>query len=1334
MPKIGKNHLIKKTKLVKTTTFATLLIAATLLFSSLAPAAMINNEENVIDTEPLTTAGPSGIFGPENDEPEMVYQLEKTYMYEGSYRGVVVYDNGMFFDTICCSMEDTAYGLDCHQADDFVFGEDTSVSDVHWVAGYWNGVTTPSTWGIVFYEDDGGLPGDEFAGPFTIDWDDIGKVSLGGEYWEFSADIDEVIFSGGEKYWLDIWGNLDVFPQCGWGAHYYSIIGHEAVWGSDYFGYPYWTDGNVVLGVEHDMAFQLTQKPQHDVAVTEIIAPVDEQELCGCLPVVVAASNLGLEDEEDVPVSVEILRTIWVSGFETPMGVEWDTMMCSGCSWGITSFDSGNPSVVTPHGGMYMAELNSGAGGAGGSCLLYEIDYESFEEFCDPWMAFYMWHDTYGSDDYFEVWVDPGTGVFEFVAGPFERLCCPGCPTGWKEHKVSLSAYAGLPFVRIGFKGYCDGNDQAYNMYIDDVRKYDQEYFAETTVDIAVGETVEVEFDEEWCPCLYGEAFNMFMDFEIVACTALDIDQNPDNDCLYDFITVYFPFEIDVAAIEITEPVAADPGPYEMCGIIKNVGQTAQSCFKAKMNVYELGDLETIWSEDFSRACSPYYEWPPIGWTRDTTNWRAYCYYSYTGSASGYPEAQFYWIPYGSTVTSRLITDAIDATGYVSLQIDFDHYLSHFSGAYTLSVEISTDLVEWTTIAEWENPTGWPATHETIETDVGAGGMFYLAFTFSDGNPYNLNWWNIDDIVVGGITIGDSIWYDEFCVEELDVCEELEVCFEDFVPPLPWPDCDTKKYALCLSVNPCDPIDQNPANNEVCEVLEVEFYRDILVQGLSAPCPAVSKGDLMYAQVPYVPTDSWSFATSDVTLGYLCMDDFTGLTDRVGEVKFWALSLTYNYGWSPCDPSGIELEVIFYDSGMGVQSTHSGIVPTYEYYDNFAGYDAYLFTVPIAGCANNDADGWISIQSTGSCTMLWSGTPDPIQGAGATQNGGALGYDLAFELYACDEQGPPPVDCFIGCGEADLAAVIENAGTHDEVVDVYFELYEWITDPLVGTLITSGTVDNVAIASGETADVAFGSYDFADSGVYGLVVMAPLAGDCDPGNNEEFFGIGVDCCVPHSCHMPDPQYPNGDNNWYTRSVDITLEAFDPLCPDPCLGTASGIKEIRYTINEGSEVVVPGDIAEFKLTDDGVHLVEYYAVDNAGNEEPPFTFEIAIDKTAPTVAVIYNAYKDEGTGAWKVDFAASVGEQTSGTNRVEFYIDSDLQGTETGPFEWTIDWIADYETVTFKMIAYDNAGNDGEETVPGSEVAGDIDDAHAHAHKYIYSKTRSVIHNQLPRSR
>jgi hypothetical protein len=1335
MPKIGKNHLIKKPKLVKTTTFATLLIAATLVFSSV-PATMISNEENIYvgnETEPLITGNEAGIAAGDTGEPELMYELFKTFEYEGSYRGVVVYDNGMFFDTICCSMEDTAYGLDCHQADDFIFGEETKVHDVHWVAGYWGGVTTASSWGIQFYEDDGGEPGDIYAGPFTIEWDDIAKVNIGPEYWEFSADIDEVIFNAGEKYWLDIWGNLDVFPQCGWGAHYYVYIGSPALWGSDYFGFPYWTPGATVLGVDHDMAFQLTQLPEHDIAMVEINSPYDGQDLCGCLPVSVDVENIGLHDEEDIVVSVDIRKTIFSDGFENPM--DWDTQGCSGCSWGITSFDSGNPSVVSPRTGFYMAELDSGAGGAGGSCLIHEYDYESFEGLCDPHVSFYMWHDTYGSTDYLEVWIDPGTGIFEYVDGPFYRLCCPGCPVGWKQHVVSLAAYAGLPMVRIGFKGFCDSNPSAYNLHIDDVVKFDQEFYGEEIIDLASLEEATVELGE-WCPCLWGEAFDSTEDFEIIASAIVDTDQVPENDVIEDVISIYFPFEVDVAAIEVEVPDEPAPGPYEICGTIKNVGQTAQSCFKAKMNVHELGDLETIMTEEFDYACYPYYEWPPIGWTRDTTNWRAYCYYSYTGSASGYPEAQFYWIPYGATVTSRLTTDAIDTTGYASIQIDFDHYLSHFSGAYNLAVEYTTNLVDWVTIKEWTNPTGWGATHETLEM-ASPGGNIYLAFTFSDGNPYNLNWWNIDDLVVGGIAMGPSIWYNEVCIEYLDVCEEMEVCFDDFTPPQPWPDCDTKKYVLALTVNPCDPIDQNPDNNMATNILEIDFYRDVLVQGLEAPCAAVDKGDLMFEMTP--EEISWSFGNCGPVYGP-CWDDFEGLTAQIGEMRFTGLTAV---PWTPCDPAGMQFEIIFYEGAYGgapgdAVATYNLVAgdPNLQYVAtglSYVGIPSYEWTALFDPCVPELSEGWVSIVSddAGGCIFAWQNSLDG--NLNAFRPGGPNGHDVAFSLWTGECAGPPPVDCFIGCGEADITAIIENAGTHNEVVDVYFELWEYVTDPEVGTFVTADTIDNVAIASGGTYTAEFGTYDFAEAGVYAIIIQAPLAGDCNPGNNDKTIGVGVDCCPPHSGHFLDPMYPDGDNNWYTDDVDVDIVAIDPLCPDPCLGTSSGVKEIHYIINGGEEEIKAGDSTSFKIQDEGVTLVEYWAVDNAGNVEDPFTFEIAIDTGKPTVTLIYKAFQVED-GSWKVEFSVDAGETTSGVNRVEFYIGATLEKVvNTPPYQMEIDWDTAYKSVQFKAIAYDNAGNSGQDIVAGSEIAKDINAAHAYAQAYIYSKTQSLIHNAQPRS-
>jgi hypothetical protein len=1300
---------------------------------------MINNEMNENIVEPLTIGDNSQIDVPEDEEIVIGYSLERMKYSDNALRADIVWNNGMQWDNALASQEDNTYGLDPRAADDFSFVDDTLVGAIQYIMDN-EGEHSAC---IEFFEDDGGLPGDLYAGPFCLEQADYSMIAP-VDPWvnEYIAPFDAVEFNGGETYWVTVYGNYDYPPQAFLAAHSDNINLSQCAFKSSYFGFPNWVPGEDVFGIPYDVAFILYGVPEHDISVTNIISPIDEQELCECLPVSVEVSNFGASDEENVPVTIDIRNALFDDSFEDPINVVWKRD-CG--KWDLSMTDTGNPSVATPLTGNYMAQFKSGQG-TPLDCMLYEKDYENFENLCNPMMSFYMWHDTYGSDDYLEVWVDPGTSVFEFVAGPFERLCCPGCPQGWIEHIVDLGDYAGLPFVRVGFMGYSDGVNGAYNLHIDDVSKYDLEYYAETEIDIASGETVVVEFAEDWCPCGWGEIFNSYVDFDLIACAKIDGDEVPANDCLDDVVTVYFPFEEDVAAIEITEPVAADPGPYEMCGIIKNVGQVEMSCFKAKMRVYDIvpGALAPVLLEEFNDAGWPLYDFPPAGWTVDGSgHWRAQTssWYGNTQSMSGLPNAMFYWSP-SETATPpgiQMITPPIDMAGKLLWQVEFDHYINDWSGGYTLELQASTDLVNWVTIADWPGTDMQPGVHETISGDYGVGGDVYFAWSFAQGATFSIDYWGVDDILISAAdaVYTTEIYYDEVCIEYLDVCQEETVCFEDFTPPQPWPDCDTVKYGICLEVNPCDPLDDNPLNNKICEIFTVEFYRDILVQSITGPCEATSKGDVIYSQFPVIA----NAFTSDAGAGYLVQDDFFGLTDAIGGLSWWGITWFWTgSGWTPGTPDDMEFEVKFYDDAGGSpgaevwSDTFGPSDYTREDYLPFSTDISYMWTVEIAPCANVEP-GWLSIQATydpDGDYFLWLNSD---QGnLNALQNGAPISpaNNVAFNLTACDSAAPP-VDCYIPCGEADIIAVIENAGTHDEIVDLFVELQEFITDPEVGTTVLTATLDNVAIASGATYEANFGTYDFADSGVYLLIISAPLAGDCDTDNNEMSIGIGVDCCPPVSMHYPDPLYPNGENNWYTRSVDVEITASDPLCPDPCLGTSSGMGEIHYIVDGGSEVIVPGDTAEFKLTSDGVHLVEYWAVDAAGNVEDPFTFEIAIDKTAPSISLLYNVYQDEA-GAWHVDFTAALGEATSGGNRVEFYIGSGLEKTDSDPpYEWSIDWIDDYKTVTFKAVGYDNAGNDGEDTVPGSEIAEEIT-AHSHAHQYIKSKTLSVLHKQLPRSR
>lgn len=88
----------------------------------------------------------------------------------------------------------------------------------------------------------------------------------------------------------------------------------------------------------------------------------------------------------------------------------------------------------------------------------------------------------------------------------------------------------------------------------------------------------------------------------------------------------------------------------------------------------------------------------------------------------------------------------------------------------------------------------------------------------------------------------------------------------------------------------------------------------------------------------------------------------------------------------------------------------------------------------------------------------------------------------------------------------------------------------------------------------------------------------------------------------------------GLNGWYVSPVGITLSASDE---------GSGVKEIRCSVDGAAEVVTPGNTAAITLGNDGRHTISFYAVDNAGNAEPPQSLPVNIDQTAPVFTAALN---------------------------------------------------------------------------------------------------------------
>ena len=80
----------------------------------------------------------------------------------------------------------------------------------------------------------------------------------------------------------------------------------------------------------------------------------------------------------------------------------------------------------------------------------------------------------------------------------------------------------------------------------------------------------------------------------------------------------------------------------------------------------------------------------------------------------------------------------------------------------------------------------------------------------------------------------------------------------------------------------------------------------------------------------------------------------------------------------------------------------------------------------------------------------------------------------------------------------------------------------------------------------------------------------------------------------------------GSNGWYTStSVDVTLTASD---------ATSGVAGTYYTVDGGGQQSYAG--SPFAVSGDGIHHVDFWSVDAAGNTESANSITVKIDSVAP----------------------------------------------------------------------------------------------------------------------
>lgn len=176
-----------------------------------------------------------------------------------------------------------------------------------------------------------------------------------------------------------------------------------------------------------------------------------------------------------------------------------------------------------------------------------------------------------------------------------------------------------------------------------------------------------------------------------------------------------------------------------------------------------------------------------------------------------------------------------------------------------------------------------------------------------------------------------------------------------------------------------------------------------------------------------------------------------------------------------------------------------------------------------------------------------------------------------------------------------------------------------------------------------------------------------------------------------------------DGLWHHEDFAINLISTDDL---------SGVAETYYRINEGP-VQNKSAHGQPCITSEGINgTLEYWSIDNDGNEELPHKFlsGIKLDKTSPIIDVPSRTPSDDVLPDQEVRIAANVTDILSRVKNVTLFYTTD-NGTSwenrlmnynasTSLYENTIPSQQAMTWVKYKIVAYDNAGNnatrDGED--------------------------------------
>ena len=949
---------------------------------------------------------------------------------------------------------------------------------------------------------------------------------------------------------------------------------------------------------------------------------------------------------------------------------------------------SGTSPTCTPHGGVRMAQAYTYIY-QGMQAMLYSIPINVAAANTLK-MSFWMYHDTIVGAGKIEVLASHDGLTWQTMA-TFNRN--DGSANGWYQHLVSLAGYQDDTALQIAFKSTAD-----YVAYIniDDLDVFDPGLITEYTdtayVDVDVGQIVQVNFST-WTPVTWHNFENVDVSYDIVAATNLTADAVPANDGKLKAIQIHYPFFYDVKAQTIISPAAnGDAKTLPVKVKIANIGQYAVRNFFTTVAIGSKLYNITGFYNNFDATDG--------GFTQNGGQWAWGAPNFATGPTAAHSGANLWGTVLGGNyVAGQATLDTVAITVPVGGDLSFWHWYDTEPSYDGGNVKISTNggttwtiiypIGGYTGVANTANPLNGQAIwtghtqkfweYETFDLAAYEGQSVKFRFDFGADPSVFYPGWYVDDILVGTVTMTIVPEYDESAGQAAWFYpgQTVDLIYPDWTPDgLAAGISGVIEYgALATTMLSTD---TNTANDGKLAEFALTYRHDVGVKTITQPNLGRAVTWLHYDTE--VCTNALGLTAGGTWEGAIRLTP----TELAAYDGFDVTKAKFMHGWpGGTSQPALNGKVKIYDAGT---ASTPGALLYQQAYTAPAG-NAW-FTIDLTTGVNIDAskDIWVSIEVTHAAgeyplgmdaSLATVGKGDFIYFNSAWSTLTANGFNNNWNIQAGVESGGGPggVDIYLAPGVQPVQAIVNNLGTFVENgLNAHAEIWEYISNPN-GTLAYTDDVPGINLnALGGEATAIFDTYNFADEGVYKLVISLPLGNDDVLTNNEKDLGIGIDDTAPVTTHTVTPATPDGTNGWYVSNVTIKLTATDAM---------SGVDVIKYQIDGGSWLTYT---AQFKVSADGPHTVKYKATDKVGNEETEKTMTFKIDQTKPTIiftkAVQFN----------KIIYTATVTDATSLVNRVEFFMNGIFQFNATAaPYTWTLTPIPGVTNLTVTAYVYDNAG-------------------------------------------